>query len=281
MTYGGYAANVLRTFDNGATWNNVSGFGATGLPLVPVRDLKIDPAADGAHWIYAATDVGLFVSENAGRNWFVPSSGPAAVRIDQLLWRSQDLILATHGRGLWRAAVGNPTPMAMPGPPTSFSATVSSGTLSASWEASPIGAPPQQYIFEASSTPNFSSLVATISTGLARTFTYSGVPPGIFYLRVVAQNTAGVSDPSNVRVIGGAPTQALGAPSNLLANVTGNLVTLRWTPPATGGIPTTYYIEAGSAAGSSNIASLPTGNTRTSFSVSGAERSVLCARPRR
>ena len=266
LTFGGYAANVWRTFNNGVHWDNVTG-GATVLPLVPVRDLEIHPAANGAHWLYVATEIGLFTSENAGHTWFVPSSGPAAVRIDELAWHNQNLILATHGRGLWKAAVGNPTPMTIPGPPINFSASVSAGTLSAAWDASPIGASPQQYLIQVSTSTNFSSPLAELPTGLARTFSFSGVPPGAFYLRVVARNAAGFSGPSNVQVIGVPAAQPPGAPSNLVANVNGNTLTLNWSTPTSGGAPTTYYIDAGTAAGSSNIASLPTGNTQTSFTV--------------
>jgi hypothetical protein len=45
------------------------------------------------------------------------------------------------------------------------------------------------------------------------------------------------------------------------------MLTLTWSAPTAGGAPTTYFIDAGTAPGSSNIASLPTGNAQTSFAV--------------
>jgi hypothetical protein len=267
VTFGGYAAdNVWRTFDAGATWDSVSGAGATALPAAPVRDLAVHPADNGAHRLYVATEVGLFASEDAGGSW--SSVGPAAVRTDQIGWRNQDLILGTHGRGVWRATVGAATPMALPGPPSSFHATLTAGTLLATWTQPPFGGAAQQYLLEAAVDPAFSAIVATLPMGAVTQFQYPGVPPGIFYLRVVAQNAAGRSVPSNVQVIGGTPTLPPGAPAQLGFTVNGSLVTMTWVAPASGGSPSTYYIDAGTAPGLANIASLPTGNAVTAFSVS-------------
>ena len=59
------------------------------------------------------------------------------------------------------------------------------------------------------------------------------------------------------------------APSGLTANVSATTVTLIWTAPAAGDPAVSYLIEAGSAPGLSNLASLSTGNVATSFSAGG------------
>lgn len=57
-----------------------------------------------------------------------------------------------------------------------------------------------------------------------------------------------------------------GAPTNLRATTDGATVTLAWSAP-TSGIPDSYYIEAGSASGASDLAHFSTGDGLTTFSV--------------
>jgi hypothetical protein len=58
-----------------------------------------------------------------------------------------------------------------------------------------------------------------------------------------------------------------GAPFGLQAAVNGGNVTLTWNAPASGPAATSYLIEAGSAAGASNLAQLSTGSPSTSIAV--------------
>ena len=55
-------------------------------------------------------------------------------------------------------------------------------------------------------------------------------------------------------------------PTGLSASVSGRLISLSWTPPATGATPTSYVVDVGTIAGSSNLGSFNTGSTATSVS---------------
>ena len=86
---------------------------------------------------------------------------------------------------------------------------------------------------------------ALLSTQLAFQQSYIG---GVF-----------VSAPPARRV--GTPNPgAPGAPRNLDFTVLGGNVALRWNPPNTGGVPTNYRVEVGSASGLTNLASYNVGN---------------------
>jgi len=104
-TFGGFSEdNIYRSADLGATWTNVSGTGIAHIPSVPVRGLAINPVR--RDFLYAATEIGVFASEDGGTTWKVPQDGPANVSVDDLFWNSGSLIAVTHGRGLY--STGSP-----------------------------------------------------------------------------------------------------------------------------------------------------------------------------
>jgi photosystem II stability/assembly factor-like uncharacterized protein len=97
VSYAGHAANNVWVSSNGGT--SFSDIGA-GLPPVPVWALAVHPTQAG--WLYAGTDVGLYVSTDDGATWSATTRGPATVAISDLQWRgeSNGLTLATYGRGV-------------------------------------------------------------------------------------------------------------------------------------------------------------------------------------
>lgn len=104
VSFGGYSAdNLYQTSDSGMTWANRSGSGVTALPSAPVRDIEVNPG--NASWLYAATEIGIFTSEDMGATWQIPQNGPANVSVDELTWMGPTLVAATHGRGLYKASV--------------------------------------------------------------------------------------------------------------------------------------------------------------------------------
>jgi hypothetical protein len=94
-------AHIFKTADGGANWANITG----NLPNTPVNDLVVDP--DLANTLYAATDVGVFISTNNGATWSTLQTGLPRVAVFGLkLHRpSRTLRAATHGRGMWDLSV--------------------------------------------------------------------------------------------------------------------------------------------------------------------------------
>ncbi len=99
--FGDMAPYVYRTRNYGASWEplitpstaNVRGF---------AHVVKEDPKSPGI--LYVGTEFGLFVSLDGGASWaeFVPNNFPhVAVRDIAFQTRDDDIVLATHGRGIW------------------------------------------------------------------------------------------------------------------------------------------------------------------------------------
>lgn len=88
-------------------------------------------------------------------------------------------------------------------------------------------------------------------------------PAATYYARVFARNACGLSLPSNEVLIA---VRVPDAPTALVASTIGAAVTLRWTAPV-GPAPAGFVIEAGSAPGAANIASLPLAGTTTLLTV--------------
>jgi len=90
-------AHVYKTSDYGQTWQSIS----NGLPDVPVLVVREDPSQRG--FLVLGNMQGLFYSNDAGEHWnALKANFPTAPVWDlQFARESHDLIVATHGRGLF------------------------------------------------------------------------------------------------------------------------------------------------------------------------------------
>ncbi|HSW30443.1 MAG TPA: hypothetical protein VLH75_13240 [Longimicrobiales bacterium] len=93
-----YANHLWRSDDHGSTWTSVAG----DLPANRVaRTLRDDPCNPDV--LYLGTEFGVFWSWNGGANWVELRGGLPTVAVNDLLVhpRDNDLVLATHNRGVW------------------------------------------------------------------------------------------------------------------------------------------------------------------------------------
>jgi photosystem II stability/assembly factor-like uncharacterized protein len=93
-----YRPYLYETADYGKTWSPLHGDLPDGGYLHVVRE---DPV--NRDLLYAGSEFGLFLSFDRGRHWmpYTPDFPTIAVRDIQIHPRDMDLLVGTHGRGLW------------------------------------------------------------------------------------------------------------------------------------------------------------------------------------
>ncbi len=96
---------VFKTHDGGKTWAAI----ANGLPNDPARVVRENPNHKG--WLVLGTDTGLFYSQDDGEHWTPLKSNFPTVPIYDIKFvkDTHDLLVATHGRGLF--VLDNITPV--------------------------------------------------------------------------------------------------------------------------------------------------------------------------
>lgn len=100
------APKILRTTDLGQTWEDISGFAnstdgqsTNGFPDVAIHTLLVLPNQPNEIW--AGTEIGLFISKNNGTTWQYSDNGLPAVSIWEMRAADDEIVVATHGRGIW------------------------------------------------------------------------------------------------------------------------------------------------------------------------------------
>src|SRR3954462_10435938 len=97
---GDMAPHLFKTADYGKTWKSIvaDDSGMRGWAHV-IKEDAVSP-----NLLFAGTEFGLFISNDGGERWaqYKGSNFPA-VAVDDLVThpRTNDLVLATHGRGIW------------------------------------------------------------------------------------------------------------------------------------------------------------------------------------
>lgn len=87
--------------DYGKTWKKIG----TDLPFEPINVVKEDP--ENENIIYIGTDHGVYVSLNKGNSFMSMYNGLPAVAVHDMVIhpRDKELVIATHGRSIYKANV--------------------------------------------------------------------------------------------------------------------------------------------------------------------------------
>lgn len=96
---------ILKTSDYGQRWEDISGFvtnreeSTTGFPDVATYSLVVMPFDTNIIW--AGTEIGLFQTLDGGESWSYADNGLPPVAIFEMKIVNDEVVLATHGRGIW------------------------------------------------------------------------------------------------------------------------------------------------------------------------------------
>lgn len=151
-----------------------------------------------------------------------------------------------------------------PGPPTNLTVAVAGSTASFAWGAPASGGPVASYRLIAGATSGFTLPLGSLPLPASpASVAIPGIPPGTFYVRLVAENGGGASAASNEVAFTVAGPSAPAMPTLNAPTVAGTTVTLSWAPGSGGAAPTSYVLNVTGAV----VASAPL--TGTSITVPG------------
>ncbi|MEM9546083.1 MAG: T9SS type A sorting domain-containing protein [Bacteroidota bacterium] len=101
---------VIRTTDFGQTWEDISGFEGTtdgtssrGFPDVAAFCLLVMPYDNDIIWV--GTEIGIIESLDGGLTWNMRDDELPATAIWEMMVINDEIVVATHGRGIWTTSV--------------------------------------------------------------------------------------------------------------------------------------------------------------------------------
>lgn len=98
--------HVYKTTDGGANWSRNDGVGGPGsIPDIPAHWIAI--RACDTDQLYVGTELGVYVSEDAGSTWAPTGAGMPNVIVESLDFQDDNTLVAfTYGRGVYVTALG-------------------------------------------------------------------------------------------------------------------------------------------------------------------------------
>ena len=102
-TYSNYGVpHVLRTVNGGLSWSSIDGIAFDGVPDIPVHWIAVRPC--NREQLYAATELGVFASDDQGTTWQPVNAGLPHTVVESLDFQDENTLVAfTHGRGAFLA----------------------------------------------------------------------------------------------------------------------------------------------------------------------------------
>ncbi|MCB9846056.1 MAG: hypothetical protein H6811_08735 [Phycisphaeraceae bacterium] len=94
--------HIHRTNNGGASWYSIDGIASDGVPDIAVHWLAVRPC--DSDQLYAATELGVFASDDAGETWRPANTGLAHTVVESLDFQDQNTLVAfTYGRSAFIA----------------------------------------------------------------------------------------------------------------------------------------------------------------------------------
>ena len=183
-------SNLWVTTNGGTNWTAIDG----NLPDMPVRWVVFDPTSNNTKaWIATETGVWSTTAINGGSTVWAASPGFPTVRTDMIKYKAadQNLIAATHGRGLWTQSQAGVLPI------NSFvlrGKWKTNSTVELAWDYSGSAAAAG---FQIESSTNGTYFSRTGSTQIQNSFSDQPSTADIYY-RVQGKNIFGNVSYSNV-----------------------------------------------------------------------------------
>ena len=148
-----YMPHLFRTNDNGTNWTDIG----AGLPEAPINDVIVDPL--NSAYIYVGTDFGVFYSADFGQHWSVLGEAlPMSSVFDLQLTADRYLVAGTHGRSMWKYALGGTPPSA----PQALVLGIMSGTATLTWQ--PSAGAGEYHVYGTADLSSPGTLLATVNT---------------------------------------------------------------------------------------------------------------------
>ena len=93
-----FQAYLYRSVDFGQNWQDIS----NNLPGGPINVIREDPWRKNV--LYVGTDLGVFVSDDLGENWYVLGTGLPITFVHDFVVQKPEktAVIATHGRGVFK-----------------------------------------------------------------------------------------------------------------------------------------------------------------------------------